>query len=64
MNDNVKIADDQVSKVRSLLANAGDRKLIPIKSVDLLDCLHSLERLATLERHLYNLCSNGYKLYA
>lgn len=64
MNDNVKIADDVVAKVRKILASATDKKLVPIRVEDLLECLQAVERLSILERHLYNLTSNGYKLYA
>ena len=64
MNDNVKVADELVTRVRFILAQVGDKKIIPIKVSELVDYLQALERLATLERHLVNLCSDGYKLYA
>lgn len=63
-NDNVVIADERVARIRFILAQTGDKKIIPIKVTELLDYLHSLERLAVLERHLYNLTSDGYKIYA
>jgi hypothetical protein len=64
MNDNVKVADNLVSRIRFILAQCEGKKLVPIKTEELLDYLHSLERLAVLERHLMNLCSDGYKIYA
>lgn len=64
MNDNVQIADESVSKIRTMLVSAGDKRLVPIQTMELVDVLHKLERLAVLERHLYNLCSDGYKYNA
>lgn len=64
MSENVKIADDGVAKMRTMLTAAEGKRLVPIQTQDLIEFLHQLERLAILERHLYNLCSNGYKQYA
>lgn len=64
MSENVKIADAGVSKMRGMLVAAEGKRLVPIQTQDLIEFLHQLERLATLERHLNNLCSNGYKVYA
>lgn len=64
MNDNVKIADERVSRIRYILSKTTDQKIVGIKIEELLDYLHCLERLAVLERHLYNLTSDGYKVYA
>lgn len=64
MNDNVKIADEGVSKMRTVLKAAEGKRLVPIQTQDLIEFLHKLERLAVLERHLYNLTSNGYQIYA
>lgn len=64
MNDNVEIADKLVSRIRNIVIKIGDKKFVPIAMEELIAMLQSLERLATLERHLYNLTSNGYKIYA
>lgn len=65
MNDNVTVADGLVSRIRTILAKAPpDKKFVPISLAELIDYLHSLERLAVLERHLINLVSDGYKIYA
>ena len=58
---NVKIADDKVSKLRSQLSEAFGRPTVQISVDDVVGYLQSLERLAALERHLYNLISNGYR---
>lgn len=65
MNDNVTVADTLVGRVRNLLSKVPqDKKFVPIPVSELIDYLHSLERLAVLERHLINLVSDGYKTYA
>lgn len=58
--DNVTIADKKVARVRSMLAGAGSHKVVPVTLPELVELLESLERLAALERHLYNLTFNAY----
>jgi hypothetical protein len=64
MNDNVEVADKLVKRIRHILVQTEGKKIIPIKTEELIDYLQSMERLAVLERHLVNLCSDGYKVYA
>lgn len=59
---NVKVADNMVERTRDLIASStvGD----PVREIrvqDLIDILESLERLATIERHLANLVSPAYE---
>lgn len=56
--ENVKIADTKVAKMRHSIANA--KKVVGTPVDEMIGYLHCLERLAALERHLYNLTSNGY----
>lgn len=60
MNQNVKIADDTVGRIRAIIIAAMGKKVMPVPTDTLLATLESLERLAVLERHLYNLTSQAY----
>jgi hypothetical protein len=56
--ENVKIADARVAQIRKTIANSKKVAGVPIE--ELVGYLQCLERLAHLERHLYNLTSDGY----
>lgn len=62
--NNVEIADSRVDFLRKMIVSAGSHKIVPISVANLLNILESAERLAALERHLYNLTSNTYKIKA
>lgn len=61
MMKNTQIADNQVEKLRALIVRASKDKEFIIKLEDLIDTLSCLERLSSLERHLYNLTSSAYE---
>ena len=58
--DNVRIADAKVIKLRTVLKDSFGKRAIAVSMDDAVGYLQSLERLAAVERHLYNLTSNGY----
>lgn len=59
--NNTIIADNQVEKMRSLVVRASKEKEFVMTIEDMIDTLTCLERLAALERHLYNLVSLAYE---
>lgn len=61
--NNVKVADEAVNRVRSVIINApvtSPSEPVGIIIKDLVMVLDCLERLAVIERHLYNLTSRAY----
>lgn len=59
--NNVLIADNQVERMRSICTAAAKDNEFQISKEDLIDILTCLERLASIERHLYNLVSPAYE---
>lgn len=57
--ENVKVADEKVNRLRKIISFT-QAKFVPISVVELVEYLECFERLAALERHLYNLTSNSY----
>lgn len=59
--NNAQIADNRVGHLRKLLVVAGQNKSVAVSVNTLLILLESMERLAAIERHLYNLTSMTYR---
>lgn len=55
---NVKIADTHVDRLRMIIYECKGKSHIRVSVDEAVGYLQSLERLAALERHLYNLTSD------
>jgi hypothetical protein len=63
--NNARVADDIVQRVRAYIVNApvtSPSEPVGIILKDLIQILDCLERLAILERHIYNLASDAYEM--
>lgn len=58
--NNVKVADQKVERLRFVISKMAQHKFAPIAIDELLGYLECMERLAAVERHLYNITSNSY----
>jgi hypothetical protein len=59
-NINVKVADQCVETLNLILKDIGTRRAIPVPVDALILYLKCMERLAALERHLFNLTSDSH----
>lgn len=58
--ENVNVADQKVSRLRALIVNSAGKGVVALPIDEAIGYLQCIERLAAIERHLYNLTSNGY----
>ena len=58
--ENVKIADEKVTRLRHIIAGAGEKTKIVLLIDELVGYLQAMERLAALERTLSNITSDTF----